>query len=373
MKPLTTENSWMKKSGRAIKASRARRTKRRRKEATLGPEWQACWRSMQRIIRQSVSDQDATQKDDPEGAAWMADWIAQSYFMALRKAVPDEPEKPVLYGIPLNISERILLSHVQRLNEMLCQLARAERWHACEELWAQADKLVRTFSELALKNPAPFKNKARKSLFMPSLRVPPKQVRSKRRRNRKWVDPYLGDSVNISQAIELSADAVGAKMSANRTRLGALCARLVGECVQEMKRARSLWMIYFTPYGRPVPWPTHKQIEPFRRKSFDELIAGIEPLPADEERSIAWHVRAFCLQSDCGVRRLNSLILPALTRETAEKWWKVAIEKMVEARFPGLLQQPSWHNELRAVSSGTQADMRKELKDYCRDKVKQFA
>jgi hypothetical protein len=42
-------------------------------------------------------------------------------------------------------------------------------------------------------------------------------------------------------------------------------------------------------------------------------------------------------------------------------------------RFPTLLQQPLWRKELRAVSSGTEADMRKESKDYCRDKVKQFA
>jgi hypothetical protein len=170
---------------------------------------------------------------------WRADLIAQAYMTALRKAVPDEPEKPVVYGIPLNISERILLFHIERLNDMLAELARAERWHACEQLSIQTDKLLRTFSELALKNPAPFKAKARKSLFMPSLRVPPKQVKSKKGRNRKWLDPYLGDSVSISQAIELSADTVGAKISDNRTRLGALCARLVGECVQDVKRARA--------------------------------------------------------------------------------------------------------------------------------------
>ncbi|MEN3371174.1 MAG: hypothetical protein V7609_3317 [Verrucomicrobiota bacterium] len=208
---------------------------------------------------------------------------------------------------------------------------------------------------------------------MPSLRVPPKQIRSKKRGNHKWVDPFLGDSVHIAQGIELSADTVGAKISDNRTRLGALCARLVGECVQETKRARALWAHYFTPYERPVLWPTRNQIEPFRRKSFDELIAGIEPFTPGQERSISRHVRFFCLQADCGVDRLDSLLLAELTRETADKWWKGAIEKMVEGRFPALLQEPSWRKELTAVSSGTAADMRKELKDYCREKVKQFA
>src|SRR6266478_9527454 len=365
----------MKKSKRVARPRTVTEPDRLHHENVLGREWQKCWQSMQYIILASFDKADEFLGDDrSKDEAWRADALAQSYFNALRKAVPDESEKPVFYGIPLNISERILLSHVQRLNEMLCQLARAERWHACEELWAQADKLVRTFSELALKNPEPFKSKARKSLFMPSLRVPPKQIRSTKRRSRKWVDPFLGDSVNIAQAIELSADTVGGKMSDNRTRLGALCARLVGECVQEVKRARALWMMYLKPYDRPAPWPTRKQIEPFRRKNLDELVAGIEPFRGGkEEKSVSWYVRAFCLQGECGAERLDSLILPELTRETAEVWWKVAIEKMVEARFPGLLQQPLWCKELKAVSSGTESDMRKELRDYCRDKVKQFA
>jgi len=73
------------------------------------------------------------------------------------------------------------------------------------------------------------------------------------------------------------------------------------------------------------------------------------------------------------MQRLDSLVLGELTRQTADEWWKGAIEKMVEARFPALLQEPLWLKELAAVSRGTKADMRKELKDYCRDKVKQFA
>ena len=76
---------------------------------------------------------------------------------------------------------------------------------------------------------------------------------------------------------------------------------------------------------------------------------------------------------ECGVERLHFLLLKDLTREEAGRWWKNAIEKMIEERFPVLLGLPVWRDELRAVSSGTEADMRKELKDYCREKVKQFA
>jgi len=328
---------------------------------------------MQRVIRKSFDEHDGDREGNSEDAAWMADLIAQSYFMALRKAVPDKPEKPVLYGIPLNLSERILFFHIQRLNEVLCQLARAARWHACQELWDQAVKLVSTFCEIALKNPEPFKSKARISLMMPALRVPPVLHKSKRSKG-KWIDPFVGDSPEIAKVIELSADSVGAKISDNRKRIGGLCARLVGECINEIKRARRLWAHFFTPYGRPVLWPTREQVEPFLGKTQNELIAGIgiSRLVA-EERTMEGYVRSFCLLGDCGVERLHFLLLPELTCEKANVWWKNAVEKMIAGRFPDLLLQPVWVRELRAVSSGTEADMLKELKDYCRDKVKQFA
>jgi hypothetical protein len=85
------------------------------------------------------------------------------------------------------------------------------------------------------------------------------------------------------------------------------------------------------------------------------------------------HLRFFCLLAECGVKRLDFLLLKDLTRDEAGQWWKNAIEKMIERRFPALVRQPVWRNELKKVSSGTNAGMRKELKDYCRDKVKQFA
>lgn len=363
----------MKKLAKKTKRRRTARAKSRSGEAILNREWQECWGAMQRIIRKSFPDQYEFGKDDSEETAWIADLIAQSYFIALQKAVPDEPEKPVLWGIPLNVSERILLFHIQRLNEVLCQLARAERWHACQELWDQAVKLVSTFSEVSLKYPDPFKSKARQSLSMPSLRVPP-TVRKSKKGRAKWTDPFLGNSPKISEAIELSADTVGAKISDNRGQLGGMCAHLVGECVQEIKRARALWAHFFTPYGQEVRWPTREQIEPFRDKTHDELIAGIkQPRPTEPNEKMQSYVRSFCLLGECGVERLHFLLLNDLTREEAGRWWKNAIEKMIERRFPALLQQRIWVDELKAVSSGTSADMRKELKDYCRDKVKQFA
>lgn len=338
----------------------------------LSPEWQRFWRSMQRIIARDFLDGRASATEVSEESTLTADLIAQAYLKALRRAVPKGDETPVLPGVALNISERLLLAHIRTLNEMLCQLSRAGRWHACEELWDQAYKLVTVFSELALANPEPFKNKARGSLFMPSLRVPPMLLKSRKRRRLKWNDPFVRDSAEIAKAIELSVNAVGTKISDNQSRLGGLCARLVGECVHEIKRARAFWALYFTPYGRTPVWPSREQVEQFREMSMDDLIASIGNCAPVQEGIVEDHVRFFCMQAGCGKERLDFLLLPELTGQTAKDWWKGAIEKMTEDRFPQLLKQSVWVRELKKVSSGTEADMRKELKDYCRDKVKQF-
>lgn len=97
---------------------------------------------MQKIIAQDFLHHKASDREVSEDSALTADLIAQAYLKALRRAVPKGAETPVLPGIALNISERLLLAHIRRLNQMLCQLSRAGRWHACEELWDQAYKLV---------------------------------------------------------------------------------------------------------------------------------------------------------------------------------------------------------------------------------------
>jgi hypothetical protein len=302
---------------------------------------------------------------------WPADLAAQAYFQALRRKVSSQRDDFGL-GIAENFSERILLSHIRNLNDALCQMARAGRWHACAELWDQALKLTSTFSELAPKNPEPFKRKARVSLVMPSLRVPPSRRKSRNGRD-KWIDTFLGDAPHIAKAIELSADTIGAKISDNRVLLGALCARLVGECVHEIKRARSLWSVFFTPYGKTVVWPTERQIRPFASQTHDQLIAGMKLCRDRKPDAMERHVRMFCLLAECGVERLHFLLLPDLTPEQAKVWWKNAIEKMIESKFDALLQEPAWMKELKDVSTGTRADMLRKLKDYSREKVKQFA
>ena len=209
---------------------------------------------------------------------------------------------------------------------------------------------------------------------MPSLRVPPTLRKSKKGKE-KWTDEFLGEAPDIARAIELSAETVSNKLKGNRTQLGALCARLVGECVHEIRRSRQLWAQFFTPYKRAVTWPTVAEIQPFLVKSNDELVAMIPPPSRDErpKNDPARYVRFFSMLSDCGVGRLHFLLLPELTVTTARTWWKDAIEEMVEAKFPSLLKNPVWVRELKRVSTGTRADMLKELKDYSENKVKQFA
>ncbi len=143
--------------------------------------------------------------------------------------------------------------------------------------------------------------------------------------------------------------------------------------MHEIKRARRYWALYFTPYGQTPVWPTRKQIDQFRVETIEDYTATIGSDLPREKITLGEHVRFFCMQAGCGEERLHFLLLLELNEQTASTWWKGAIEEMVERRFPQLLRQPAWVRELKKVSSGTDADMRKELKDYCRDKVKQFA
>lgn len=288
--------------------------------------------------------------------AMYGDMVAQSYLWALRKAV-SPPRKD---GNPVGYFERLLLAHVRTLNDMLCDLARGGHWGANNELWDQALKLTETFSELALKNPAVFRGKAQQSLFMPSIRT----------RNPN----FTADAAAIADAIQLSAESVGSKLTDNRVRLGALCARLVAECVNEIKQARSAWARFYVLRTREVVWPTRELIAPLIGSTVGDLLrekTPAAPLPGSAEE-MTFHLKFFCTLADCGVERLHLLTLPELAVSTAPVWWKEAIEKMLEARFPKLLETPSWLECLKAVSTGTKADMLKELKDYSRDKVRQF-
>ena len=118
---------------------------------------------------------------------------------------------------------------------------------------------------------------------------------------------------------------------------------------------------------------SHSAIARFKGKTQDDLIREIPTINAGQGHlSLDDYLRLFCMTQDGGIERLHFLWLPGLTKATARRWWKGAIEQMVESRFVELLNNPLWLRELRAVSSGTEADMRKELKDYCREKVNQF-
>jgi hypothetical protein len=125
-------------------------------------------------------------------------------------------------------------------------------------------------------------------------------------------------------------------------------------------------------------WPTQEQIKPFlafRGKGEDAVLSGIERVKniKTAEDNMKSHLRFFCILTDCGVDRIHFLALEELTQKESPNWWKKAIEKMVEAKFPKLLQQPVWKKELKKVSSGTQSDMLHEFKKFCIGKVKQFA
>lgn len=314
-----------------------------------------CFESHRLFVLQHFYPDAGLMPDDMPGFASSGDLIAQGYLEQLKKEVPaqGQDKRPFLE----DYMEQLLLAHIRRLNGMLCELAGNGRWLACEELWDQSLKLAQTFTELAVKNPKPFRARAKRSLFMPSVRTA----------NPK----FTADAKVIADMIELSALTVGDKLTDNRKRVGALCARLIAECVDEVVLARRHWANFFIPYKKEPAWPTQEQISPLVNLTRDELLAFC----VKEQNNGGGQLLLclFCLQADCGTERLHFLCLPELTKKTATTWWKLAIERMVESRFPSLLKHPGWEKELKAVSTGTRADMLKELKDYSREKVKQFA
>ena len=189
---------------------------------------------------------------------------------------------------------------------------------------------------------------------------------------------FTANAKEIVKAIELSAETVGAGLHYNRTLFDALTAKLVGECVDEIVRTRKHWSDLFVRRGVPVLWPTKEQIKPFQAfcgKGVDVVLSGTEKVKSikSAEDNMKSHLRFFCILTDCGVDRIHFLVLKELTQWESLNWWKGAVEKMVEAKFPTLLQQPVWKGELKKVSSGTQSDMLHELKKFCVGKVKQFA
>src|SRR6266571_5280986 len=139
-----------------------------RKKGVAAFSWPRCLEAHKLCAEQHVFPREGVTEADVSELAMCGDIVAQAYLCSLRSAVPSavETKKPL---IPSYV-ERLLFAHVCRLNDMLCKLASMGRWTACEELWNQAVKLVTAFSEIALNNPKPFKNKARPSLMMPSLR-----------------------------------------------------------------------------------------------------------------------------------------------------------------------------------------------------------
>lgn len=326
------------------------------KSSSSSIDLKSCFESFRLFTGEFFHPRAGVTEDDLSGFAIMADIVVQAYLLKLKSQVPRTKEHG--FRIVPNHLEKMLLSYVRMMNEMLCELARAGRWNASTKLWEQALLLSQTFGELALKNPAPFRSRARKSLYMPSLRA----------RNVK----FTADAAAIADQIELSAETVGDRLTDNRKRIGALCAGLVAECVDEILRARHLWAGMFARRNHEVVWPSPQQIAPYLNLSLDELLAEKEGKARDAQSGIA-NLTFFSLCRGGGVQRLPFLCLPELTPASARQWWKQAIEGMVEARFPSLLEQPAWEKELKAVSSGTRADMLKELKDYSRDKVRQFA
>lgn len=363
-KPIKAADSSAGKPSAEGKSSR-----RQKPKPNVGNHWQARVENLSCLCQWYFYSpwEGITEKDLLHFVAY-GDVVAQVYFVALRKAGADCASRNLPHSLQFpNNFDDCLFEHIKNLNEYLCEIARAGSLPASQELWDQALKLTNTFSELALKKPGLFKAKSRQSLYMPSIRS----------KNPK----FTANAKEIAAAIELSSETVGARLHDNRTLLGALTAKLIGECVDEIIKTRRQWERIFRPEGWSVIWPTHEQIKPFLKfkgKNIDaadgvlQEMGKVHLIKTNEDKLNA-SLRFFCMLNGCGIDRIHFLALNELTKYESKKWWKEAIEPMVEAKFPALLKEPLWNRELVKISNGTEKDMLHELKKYCAGKVSQFA
>lgn len=337
----------------------------------LSEDWQRLWAYLQRTIWQSLHEGNRLPDDEPIDTLLMADLLVQSYFSALQKEIPEKVESnwiQVHFGQAEE--ERLLLEHVSRLNTVLCEMARKGKTHACEALWTQALKLTEAFGEIALENPQPFKQKARRALFMPSLRTSNLE--------------FMADAAAIAEAIELSKDSHGDKLSRNRVRIGELTSRALAEYLEEIQIARRQWCRFFTKYKNPVIWPTKEDIAPFLGKSVDDLL-GIYAGMSDEERAavsasrrndppLVKHIRFFCLCAGCGSRRLHLLLLPPRRDASAEKeWLNKGLFPLIEEKFETFKTHPAWREVLKdSAKRNTDRAWIAKIKDKFRELIHQF-
>src|SRR5580693_1760637 len=75
--------------------------------------------------------------------AMLGDIVAQAYISSLRKSVLSDIKEG--QPAPYSYTETLLLNHIRRGNDILCELAKTGRSSACAELWEEALKLSKAF------------------------------------------------------------------------------------------------------------------------------------------------------------------------------------------------------------------------------------
>lgn len=179
---------------------------------------------------------------------------------------------------------------------------------ACRTIFHEGKALASAFSRLAVARPELFRECAEVSLTMPSLRARDPQ--------------FTCDAEAITAAVQLAAKHHAPGLHDNRTRIGALCHRLVAEWVDLIEAVRL------------------------------EL-----PLRGDPAHRYA---------------RLPEL------RGNAQAWWSVELKGRVQQEFARLrrnpLHNPALRQELeRLTDHGTESAQRAALEKYCFNKLKQIA
>jgi len=215
------------------------------------------------------------------------------------------------------------------LNRQFVRISEDRAPEACFHLWYQTLDLAGAVVRLCEIFPEEFRGMAESSLFMPSLRA----------RNPK----FTCNSEAIGKAIHLAEKHPAPEIHDNRTRIGALCHRLIADFVAEVQWARR------------------------QKENFEE----------DAKFSNSQELIPAYVHPDWRELYEESWDLPELP-DNAEKWWKNRIQKMAKREFCRVMKNPKRNPVLREelnkiTDNGTESAMWHEFEKNCLNKLNQIS
>lgn len=234
-----------------------------------------------------------------------------------------------------------LASRITDLNDQLIRLAEDKVPRACRQLWFDSKKLAEAFTRLAISHAKEFRNVAKDSVTMPSLRA----------RNSK----FTADSQAIIEAVHLGEEHPNPDISDNRSRVGAMCHLLVVQIIDRIHFSR-----------REYEWE-RDGVE--RLKEFHETADRYRGASVEQVLRARMHPQNVAHVLACAA-------LPSW-ENNPRAWWKGRVLPLVKEGFQQLARCPSqnpalWEELKRGGERNTVNDMRRYMEKICKNKFDQI-